>query len=331
MEQVIIIGGGPAGYTAAIYTARAHLNPLVFEGTQYGGQLMFTTEVENFPGFPKGIMGPELMSNMRKQAERFGAKLISEDVTKVDIKVNTKVDKQGHTEKITEKIIVFAGKKKYEAKTLIIATGANHRKLGLENEKRLSGKGVSYCATCDGYFFKGKDIVIIGGGDAALEEAEFLTKFANSVKVIHRRDALAASKFMQDRAFANKKISFVWNSEVVDILGKDKVERVKVKNNKTNQISDIICQGIFVAIGHTPNTQLFENMQFLQSMQSPLKMEKGYIITEPGTSKTSVKGVFAAGDVQDWKYKQAITAAGTGCMAAIDVERYLAEMKQEKK
>lgn len=318
MEQVIIIGGGPAGYTTAIYTARAHLNPLVFEGAQYGGQLMFTTEVENYPGFPKGIMGPELMSNMREQAERFGAKLISEDVTKVELNAKGK-------------ITVFVEKKKYETKTLIIATGAGYRKLGLENEKRLSGKGVSYCATCDGYFFKGKDIVIVGGGDAALEEADFLTKFANSVKVIHRRDALAASKFIQDRAFANKKISFVWNSEVVDILGKDKVERVKVKNNKTNQISDIICQGIFVAIGHTPNTQLFENMQSLQSMQNLLKMEKGYIITEPGTSKTSVKGVFAAGDVQDWRYRQAITSAGTGCMAAIDVERYLAEMKSEKK
>src|SRR3989338_459451 len=319
MEQVIIIGGGPAGYTAAIYAARAHLNPLVFEGSQYGGQLMFTTEVENFPGFPKGIMGPELMSSMREQAERFGARLISEDVTKVDLQ-----GLQGNL-KDKRKIIVFADKKKYETKALIIATGANHRKLGLENEKRLSGKGVSYCATCDGYFFKGKDIVIVGGGDAALEEAIFLTKFANSVKVIHRRDELRASKFMQDRIFANKKISFVWNSEVVDILGKDKVEGVKIKNNKTNQISDLICKGIFVAIGNVPNTQLFEGQQNI------LKMEKGYIITEPGTSKTSVKGVFAAGDVQDWKYRQAITSAGTGCMAAIDVERYLAEIKHEKK
>ncbi|MBI4453115.1 thioredoxin-disulfide reductase [Candidatus Woesearchaeota archaeon] len=312
MEDLIIIGGGPAGYTAAIYAARAHLNPLVFEGSQYGGQLMFTTEVENFPGFPKGIMGPELMSNMREQAERFGAKLISEDITKVELQ-----SLQGH-QKDKGKIIVFVGKKKYETKALIIATGAGYKKLGLENEKRLSGKGVSYCATCDGYFFKGKDIVIVGGGDAAMEEADFLTKFANSVKVIHRRDALAASKFMQDRAFANKKISFVWNSEVVDILGKDRVESVKIKNNKTNQVSDLTCQGIFVAIGHTPNTQLFENQ---------LKMEKGYIITEANTTKTSVKGVFAAGDVQDWKYRQAITSAGTGCMAAIDVERYLAEMK----
>jgi len=319
MEQVIIIGGGPAGYTAAIYAARAHLNPLVFEGSQYGGQLMFTTEVENFPGFPKGIMGPELMSSMREQAERFGAKLISEDVTKVDLQ-----GLQGNL-KDKRKIIVFADKKKYESKSLIIATGAGYRKLGLENEKKLSGKGVSYCATCDGYFFKGKDIVIVGGGDAALEEADFLTKFANSVKIIHRRDELRASKFMQDRIFANKKISFVWNSEVVDILGKDKVEGVKIKNNKTNQISDLICKGIFVAIGHVPNTQLFEGQQNI------LKMEKGYIITEPGTSKTSVKGVFAAGDVQDWKYRQAITSAGTGCMAAIDVERYLAEIKHEKK
>jgi len=319
MEQVIIIGGGPAGYTAAIYAARAHLNPLVFEGSQYGGQLMFTTEVENFPGFPKGIMGPELMSSMREQAERFGARLISEDVTKVDLQ-----GLQGNL-KDKRKIIVFADKKKYESKSLIIATGAGYRKLGLENEKKLSGKGVSYCATCDGYFFKGKDIVIVGGGDAALEEADFLTKFANSVKIIHRRDELRASKFMQDRIFANKKISFVWNSEVVDILGKDKVEGVKIKNNKTNQISDLICKGIFVAIGHVPNTQLFEGQQNI------LKMEKGYIITEPGTSKTSVKGVFAAGDVQDWKYRQAITSAGTGCMAAIDVERYLAEIKHEKK
>ena len=319
MEQVIIIGGGPAGYTAAIYAARAHLNPLVFEGSQYGGQLMFTTEVENFPGFPKGIMGPELMSSMREQAERFGAKLISEDVTKVDLQ-----GLQGNL-KDKRKIIVFADKKKYESKSLIIATGAGYRKLGLENEKKLSGKGVSYCATCDGYFFKGKDIVIVGGGDAALEEADFLTKFANSVKIIHRRDELRASKFMQDRIFANKKISFVWNSEVVDILGKDKVEGVKIKNNKTNQISDLICKGIFVAIGHVPNTQLFEGQQNI------LKMEKGYIITEPGTSKTSVKGVFAAGDVQDWKYRKEITSAGTGCMAAIDVERYLAEIKHEKK
>jgi len=305
MENVIIIGGGPAGYTAAIYTARANLKPIVFEGSKYGGQLMYTTEIENFPGFPDGIMGPELMEKIRAQAEKFGAKLVQEDVTKVEF-----------SKKSSKAFAVWAGTKKYEAKSVIIATGSEYRKLGIESEKRLAGKGVSYCATCDGFFFQGKDIIVIGGGDSAMEEATFLTKFANSVKIIYRgeKSILRASKAMQDKAFSNKKISFVFNAEINEILGKDKVEGVKVKDNKTGKTSEIKCQGIFVAIGHVPNTAIFEGQ---------LKLDRGYIVTVPGSAKTSADGIFAAGDVMDWTYRQAITSAASGCKAAIEVERYL--------
>ncbi len=308
MENVIIIGGGPAGYTAAIYTGRANLKPIVFEGSKYGGQLMSTTEVENFPGFPEGVMGPELIEKIRAQGEKFSAKLVQEDVTKVDF-----------SRKTSKGFVVWAGTngtKKYEAKAVIIATGSEYRKLGLESEKRLSGKGVSYCATCDGFFFQGKDIIVVGGGDSAMEEATFLTKFANSVKIVYRgeKSALRASKAMLDKAFANKKISFVFNSEIIDVFGKNNVEGIKVKDNKTGKTSEIKCQGIFVAIGHIPNTALFEDQ---------LKLEKGYIITVPGSAKTSVEGIFAAGDVMDWTYRQAITSAASGCKAAIEVERYL--------
>ncbi|MBT4539978.1 thioredoxin-disulfide reductase [Candidatus Woesearchaeota archaeon] len=311
MENIIIIGGGPAGYTAAVYTARANLSPIVFEGSKYGGQLMTTTEVDNFPGFPEGIQGPELMTNVRKQAERFKTKLITEDITKVDF-----------SRKESKNLLVFSGDKKYEAKAVIIATGSDYKKLGIDSEKKFAGKGVSYCATCDGFFFKDKDIVVIGGGDSALEEATFLTKFASSVKIIHRRDALKASKFMQDKAKANKKIDFVWDSVIKEIQGESNVELIRVENIKTEDISEIKCQGVFVAIGSIPNTTLFEDQ---------LKLDKGYVVTGtkelPKSTQTSVEGVFAAGDVQDWMYRQAVTSAGTGCMAAIEAERYLEKLE----
>lgn len=301
MENVIIIGSGPAGLTAAIYTARANLKPLVFEGFQYGGQLMNTTEIENFPGFPEGIMGPDLMNDMREQAKRFKANLVQKNVEAIDVSqrpFTVTVDGEVH-----------------ETKALIMATGANARMLGLEAEKRLLGRGVSTCATCDGFFFSGKEIVMVGGGDSALEEAIFLTKFASKVSVIHRRDQLRASKIMQERAFKNEKIAFVWDSVVEDVLGENKVEAVKVKNVKTGEIREIPCDGFFLAIGHIPNTSL---------MKGQLDLNKqGYIITQPDSTATSVHGVFAAGDVQDAKYRQAITAAGSGCMAAIEVERFL--------
>ncbi|MBT4825068.1 thioredoxin-disulfide reductase [Candidatus Woesearchaeota archaeon] len=304
MENVIIIGGGPAGYTAAIYASRADLKPVLFEGSAYGGQLMTTSDVDNFPGFPDSIMGPELMEKMRAQAKRFGTNLIQENITKVDF------SKKPFT--------IFAGDKKYQTKTVIIATGADHRKLGIESEKKLAGKGVSYCATCDGFFFKDKDIMVIGGGDSAIEEATFLTKFAKSVNIVHRRDELRASKFMQEKAFANKKIKFVWDSAVEEILGENAVEGIKVKNLKTEKTSEIKCQGVFVAIGHIPNTKLFDGQ---------IKLDKGYIITGskdfPKSTQTSIEGVYAAGDVQDHYYRQAITSAATGCMAAIEAERYL--------
>jgi thioredoxin reductase (NADPH) len=301
MENVIIIGSGPAGLTAAIYTARANLKPLVFEGFQYGGQLMNTTEIENFPGFPEGIMGPDLMNDMREQAKRFEANLIQKNVEAIDVSQRPfKVTVDGEV---------------HETKALIMATGANARMLGLEAEKRLLGRGVSTCATCDGFFFSGKKIVMVGGGDSAMEEAIFLTKFASKVSVIHRRDQLRASKIMQERAFKNEKIAFVWDSVVEDVLGENKVDGVKVKNVKTEAISEIPCDGFFLAIGHIPNTALLKDQLDLT--------EQGYIITKPDSTATSVHGVFAAGDVQDAKYRQAITAAGSGCMAAIEVERFL--------
>lgn len=301
MRHVVIIGSGPAGLTAAIYAARANLSPLVIEGLQAGGQLTTTTEVENYPGFSHAIMGPDLMKEMRAQAERFGATFFQGDVTNVDLK------KQPFT-------ITLEGEAPIEAAALIIATGASAQYLGLPNERRLLGHGVSACATCDGFFFKNKALVVVGGGDSAMEESMFLTKFASRVHVVHRRDKLRSSKIMQDRAMKNEKISFVWNSSVEDILGDQVVTGVKLKNHVTGKTSELPCAGVFMAIGHKPNTDLFKGQLDLDA--------KGYILTNNGTA-TSVPGVFAAGDVQDAKYRQAVTAAGSGCMAAIDAERYL--------
>ncbi len=299
-ENVIIIGSGPAGLTAAIYTARADLNPLMVEGYQSGGQLMLTTEVENFPGYPNGVLGPDMMADLRKQAERFGTRFLTEDVTSVDLKKSP--------------FVVEMGDQKFQAKSVIISTGASARLIGLKNEKKLMGKGVTTCATCDGAFFRNMEVAVVGGGDSAMEEATFLTKFASKVTVIHRRDTLRASKIMQDRAFANKKIEFIWNTAVEDVVGEKEVEALKLKNLKTNEASTLKVSGLFVAIGHDPNTQLFKGQ---------IERDKnGYILTHDGT-KTNLPGVFACGDVQDHTYRQAITAAGSGCMAAIDAERYL--------
>jgi thioredoxin reductase (NADPH) len=302
VRNVIIIGSGPAGYTAAIYAARGDLKPLVFEGSvTAGGALMNTTDVENFPGFPDGILGPDLMDNLRKQAERFGAELVTDDVTGVDL--------------IADPKIVKVGDDVYRAKAVIIATGSSYRELGLENEKRLSGRGVSWCATCDGFFFRDQDIAVIGGGDTAMEEAIFLTKFARSVTVIHRRDQLRASKIMQDRAFANEKIRFLWDSEVVDVLGEDRLTGVRIRNNKTGAETTLNVTGLFIAIGHDPRSQLFAGQLDTDA--------DGYLIVESLTTKTKIPGVFAAGDVVDHIYRQAVTAAATGCAAAIDAERWL--------
>ncbi|MGH7259609.1 MAG: thioredoxin-disulfide reductase [Nitrospiraceae bacterium] len=300
-RHVVIIGSGPAGLTAAIYAARANLSPLIIEGLQAGGQLTTTTEVENYPGFSHAIMGPELMKEMRGQAERFGTTFLQGDVTRVEL-----------TKKPFK--IVIEDEQPVETKTLIIATGASAIHLGLKNESRLMGHGVSTCATCDGYFFRGKPLVVVGGGDSAMEESNFLTKFATNVYVVHRRDKLRASKIMQDRAIKNEKISFVWNSAVEDILGDQVVTGVRVKNLVTGKSSELPCAGVFVAIGHRPNTDLFKSQVEIDA--------KGYILTKNGTA-TNVPGVFAAGDVQDSKYRQAVTAAGSGCMAAMDAERYL--------
>ncbi len=300
VENVIIIGSGPAGLTAAIYTSRADLNPLMIEGYQAGGQLMLTTEVENFPGYPNGIQGPEMMADLRKQAERFGTRFLTKDVTRVNFS--------------KKPFVVEVGSEKFETKSIIISTGASARLIGLPNEKRLMGKGVTTCATCDGAFFRNMEIAVVGGGDSAMEEANFLTRFCSKVTVIHRRDQLRASKIMQDRAFANPKIKFIWDTAVTDVIGEKEVEGLKLKNLKTGEPSTFKAAGLFVAIGHDPNTQLFKGQ---------IEMDKnGYILTKEGM-KTNIPGVFACGDVQDHVYRQAITAAGTGCMAAIDAEKYL--------
>ena len=304
MHKVIIIGSGPAGLTAAIYAARANLKPLVFEGAQPGGQLTITTDVENYPGFPEGILGPELMDKFRKQAQEFGAETLFENVDKVDFS--------------SKPFKLHVGEKEYEAESVIISTGASAKLLGLESESKLMGFGVSACATCDGFFFKEKDILVVGGGDSAMEEATYLTKFASSVTIVHRRDEFRASKIMQDRALNNPKISVMWNSEIVEMYGdpKDKgLESVDIRNLQSGEVVRHNTDGVFMAIGHKPNSDIFKDQLSLN--------ESGYIITEADSTVTSVKGVFAAGDIQDFTYKQAITAAGSGCMAAIEAERFL--------
>ena len=311
-HKVVIIGSGPAGLTAALYTARANLAPLVIEGFQAGGQLMLTTEVENFPGYVDGVMGPELMDTLRKQAERFGTTYLSQDVTDVDFTVRP--------------FKIFVGEDQYTADTVIVSTGATAKTLGLDNERRLMGRGVSTCATCDGAFFRDQELAVAGGGDSAMEEANFLTRFASKVNVIHRREALRASKIMQDRALANPKIDFHWNSAVDDVLGEQSVTGLKLKDTVTGEQRDLPLKGLFVAIGHIPNTSLFTDKLELD--------ESGYLVVgdklendwAPGSAlatRTSVEGVFGAGDVVDHTYRQAITAAGMGCQAAIDAERWL--------
>ena len=303
VRDVIIIGSGPAGYTAAIYSARAKLNPLVFEGSvTAGGALMNTTDVENFPGFPDGIIGPELMDSLRKQAERFGAELVADDVISVDLTATPKV--------------VTTDSGTFHAKSVIIATGSKYKELGVPGEKLLSGHGVSWCATCDGFFFRGKDIAVIGGGDSAIEEATFLTRFADSVTLVHRRSELRASKIMQDRAFANEKIKFLWDSEVVEVIGDGNVTGLRVKNVRDGSEQVVPVSGVFVAIGHSPRSELFTGQLETDS--------DGYLVVQQPTTRTAIEGVFACGDVVDHTYRQAITAAGTGCSAAIDAERWLA-------
>ena len=302
VRDVIIIGSGPAGLTAALYTARADLHPLMFEGREPGGQLMLTTEVENFPGFPDGRMGPELMADMRKQAERFGAELVSLNVDSVDFTAGSP-----HS--------VVVGGETHRARTIIISTGATARWLNLPNEQRLIGRGVSSCATCDGFFFRNRELIVVGGGDSAMEEATFLTKFATKVTVVHRREELRASKIMQDRAFANPKIEFIWNSEVADVLGDDALTGVRLRDVRSGEEREMATDGLFLAIGHDPTTLLFRDQLDLDA--------EGYIVVKEPTAATSVPGVFAAGDVVDHTYRQAITAAGMGCKAAIDAERWL--------
>jgi thioredoxin reductase (NADPH) len=304
VEPLVIIGSGPAGYTAAIYAARAQLSPILLEGSvTAGGALMNTTEVENFPGFQKGIMGPALMEEMRAQAEKFGTRFITDDAVKVDLKGDVKIiqDGSGNT---------------YQAKAVILATGSGYKKIGLPKEETLSGRGVSYCATCDGFFFKEQTIAVVGGGDSALEEATFLTRFASKVYLIHRRNELRASRIMQQRAQNDPKIEFVWNSQVIDILGEDKVSGVKIKDTVTGEEKNLSLTGLFVAIGHEPRSELLKGQINLD--------ENGYVQTTPASTKTNIDGVFACGDLVDHVYRQAITAAGTGCQAALDAERFLA-------
>jgi thioredoxin reductase (NADPH) len=303
-RDIIIIGSGPAGYTAAVYAARAQLNPLVFEGAvTAGGALMNTTEVENFPGFAEGIMGPELMEQMRAQAVRFGSEIITDDVTSVEL--------TGDIKSVTD-----GSGTVHRAKAVILATGSGYRELGLENEKRLSGHGVSWCATCDGFFFRDQDIAVVGGGDSALEEATFLTRFARSVTLIHRRDSLRASKIMQERAFANDKMQFAWNSTVVDLLGDAKLSGVVLEDTITGEQRELSVTGLFIAIGHDPRSELLKGQVNLD--------DEGYVVVEHPSTRTNLTGVFACGDLVDHTYRQAITAAGTGCAAALDAERFLA-------
>ena len=304
VRDVIIIGSGPAGYTAALYAARARLNPLVFEGSvTAGGALMNTTDVENFPGFPDGILGPDLMDSVRKQAERFGAELVADDVIEVDLNATPKIVKTADSA--------------YQGRAIIIATGSSYRELGVPGEKRLSGHGVSWCATCDGFFFREQDIAVIGGGDSAMEEATFLTRFARSVTIVHRRDSLRASKIMQDRAISNPKIRFAWNSDVLEMIGEDRITGLRLRDATTGAENVLPVTGVFVAIGHDPRSELFTNQL--------AKDEDGYLLVEQPSARTAIPGVFAAGDVVDRHYRQAVTAAGTGCTAALDAERWLAD------
>jgi thioredoxin reductase (NADPH) len=304
IHDLVIVGSGPAGYTAAIYAARAELKPILYEGSvTAGGALMNTTDVENFPGFPDGIMGPDLMDSLRKQAERFGSKLVTDDVVKMDLSSEIKVliDGSGNTVK---------------AKSVILATGSAYKEIGLVNEKRLSGRGVSWCATCDGFFFREKVIAVVGGGDSAMEEANFLTRFASKVYVIHRRDSLRASKIMVERAMSNPKIEFIWNTEVIDVLGDEKVSGLRLRNLISNEESERDFDGLFVAIGHLPRSDLLVGQIDLDS--------EGYVTVEGRSTRTNQQGVFACGDLVDHTYRQAITAAGSGCAAALDAEKFLA-------
>jgi thioredoxin reductase (NADPH) len=302
VREIIVIGGGPAAYTAALYSARANLNPLVIEGFAWGGQLMITSDVENYPGYADGVLGPEMMQDLRRQAERFGTEFLTDDVTKVDFSERP--------------FRVWVGDDEYRAEAIVVSTGANARQLGLASEKRLQGRGVSYCAVCDAAFFKEKEIVVVGGGDSAMEEATFLAKFASKVTVIHRRESFRASPIMVDRARSNDKIEFLLDSVVEEVLGEETVTGVVVRNLKTNERTELPADGFFVAIGHDPNTALFRGQLDMD--------EAGYIETKGKTTETNVEGVFAAGDVQDHVYRQAVTAAGSGCMAALDAERFLA-------
>ena len=304
VHDVVIVGSGPAGYTAAIYAARAQLSPVLYEGSvTAGGALMNTTDVENFPGFPEGVMGPDLMDSLRKQAERFGTKLITDDIVSMELTGDVKVLKDGSGNTL-------------KAKAVILATGSAYKEIGLTNEKRLSGRGVSWCATCDGFFFREKVVAVVGGGDSAMEEANFLTRFASKVYVIHRRDSLRASKIMVERANANPTIEFIWNTEVIDVLGEDKVSGLKLRNLVSGEESDKDFDGLFVAIGHLPRSELLVNQIDLDG--------EGYVKVDGRSTRTNQKGVFACGDLVDHTYRQAITAAGSGCQAALDAERFLA-------
>jgi thioredoxin reductase (NADPH) len=305
VRDVIVIGGGPAGYTAALYSARANLNPLVIEGFNWGGQLMITSDVENYPGYPDGVMGPEMMQEFRRQAERFGGEFVTDDVTKVDFSERP--------------FRVWVGHDEYQARTVIVATGASARQLGLESEQRLQGRGMSYCATCDAAFFPDKHVIVVGGGDSAMEEATFLTRFAAKVTVVHRREDFRASQIMLDRARANDKIDWITNAVVEEVLGRDRVTGVRLRDVTTDETWELEADGIFAAIGHDPNTGLF-----LDQLDHD---DAGYLITLSGSTETNVPGVFAVGDVQDHVYRQAVTAAGSGCMGALDAERYLAALE----